>query len=104
MNTGEQAGSPEELRLDPGVVEDDEALAAVVDAFIARDRNAADTLAEITRLHGVFGAVIDDYWWPIWARAEELGTARWADLAVGLVRWGFNEGRKHPVVPPEGGA
>lgn len=97
MNTGEQAERPDELRLDPGVVEDEELLALVVDEFIRRDRTAAVTLAEIARLHGVLGQVIDDYWWPIWARAEELSTARWADLAVGLVRWGFNEGRKHPV-------
>jgi len=100
VNVGEQAGRPEELSLNLEVVEDDELLALVVDEFIRRDRNAAVTLTEIARLHGVLGQIIDDYWWPIWARADELTTARWADLAVGLVRWGFNEGRKHPAVPP----
>jgi len=98
MSAGNSDGGPEELRLDPGVVEDEELLAETVDRFIERDRNAADTQAEIARLHGVLGQIIDDYWWPIFARAEELGTARWADLAVGIAKWAFSEGRKHPAV------
>ena len=98
MSAGNSDGGPEELRLDPGVVEDEELLAETVDRFIERDRNAADTQAEIGRLHGVLGQIIDDYWWPIWARVEELAVARWADLAVGIAKWAFSEGRRFPVV------
>jgi len=88
----------DKLSLNLEVVADEELLAAAVDEFVRRDRTAAVTLAEIVRLHGALGQIIDDYWWPIWARAEELGTARWADLAVGIARWAFNEGRRFPAV------
>ncbi len=101
--TGPGGDAVEELRLTPDSVEDEEQLAAAVDAFIESDPDARETLAEIANLHGVLHEVIDAHWWPIFHRAEELATARWADLAVGLVRWAFNEGRKHPVVP-RGGA
>lgn len=95
LDTTERA---DELSLNLEVVEDEEALAAIVDRFIVADPDAADTQVEIARLHGVLGQIIDDYWWPIWARADELGTARWADLAVGIARWAFSEGRRFPVI------
>jgi len=98
VTSGEQGERPEELRLTPNMVEDDEALAAVVDAFIERDPDAAETQAEIVNLHGVLHEVIGEFYWPIWARAEELTTARWADLAVGIARWAFSEGRRFPFV------
>jgi len=97
----EQAERHESLHLDPSVVDDDELLAEVVDQYIRVDADAADTLTEIARLHGVLHELADAHWWPIFASAEELTVARWAELAVSLARWAFNEGRKHPVVPEE---
>lgn len=100
MTPGGQAERPEDLHLDPATVEDDELLAAVVDQFIKADPDAADTLGEIARLHGVLNDLADPHWWPIFARAEELTAARWAELAVALVRWSFSEGRRFPVDQP----
>lgn len=95
--TGPGGDTVEELRLTPDVVEDEELLALVVDEFIERDPDAAGTLAEIARLHAVLHDVVTDFYWPIVIRAEDLTTARWADLSLSLVKWAFTEGRKHPL-------
>lgn len=100
--TGEgEGGGPGDLSLNPDVVEDDELLGAVVDEFIVRDPDAGEIQAEVARLQGVLHDVIDGFYWPIFARADELTTARWADLAVEIARWAFAEGRRFPAEPED---
>jgi len=97
MEPGEPPGGLDELRLNPGVVEDDELLAATVDAFIEKEAAAAEIQAEAGRLNGDLHDVVDGHFLPIWFRAEELTTARWSELALRLARWAFAEGRRFPI-------
>lgn len=88
--------------LDPSVVADEEALADAVDALIAADHEARERLAEIGVYVDALRCGLDADTWRQFLRVDELTTARWADLAVNLARWAFNEGARSAGLPKAG--
>jgi hypothetical protein len=88
---------PEISMLTPEIVEDDEAIAEVVDAFIAKDGVARARLGDVSFHQDALRLVVEPDVWQLALRLDEAVTGRWADLAVGIARWAFEEGRKHPI-------
>jgi hypothetical protein len=91
--------------LSPSIVEDDEALAEAVDQIIFMDVAARERLAEIgryTEALRAFRAALDPCAWQLLLRIDELTTARWADLTVGIAKWAFEQGRRFPLSIEEG--
>jgi hypothetical protein len=88
--------------LDPEVVDDDDALAVAVDAFIHQDPIAGGRQAEMVLFQEVVRRAVDADVWRTVLRVDELTTARVADLVVEIARWAFNAGRAFPLPPSSG--
>ena len=91
---------PEPPSLTPEVVDDDEALAEAVDAFIAADPEARERLREIADLQECIRQTVDADTWRLFLQVEDGMSARLADLAVNIARWAF--GARCASPPREG--
>jgi hypothetical protein len=87
-------------RLTPAIVADDEALAELVDLLYEHDPHLNARNTEIAIAQGSLAQVIPREAWDIYRSVESLTLLH----EVQLVRWAFNEGRKHPLAPTGGGA
>jgi hypothetical protein len=91
--------------LTPDVVADDDALGEAVEAFVAADHEARERLSEIARYSVALRVAAEPSVWQLIVQVDELNTATWDDLAIGIARWAFVEGQKHAEalgLPPEG--
>lgn len=79
-------------KLDPAIVADDTRLAAAVDHIIKTDPEAKAVQMEILRLQHDLRELVGPDGWASYLSVEEQVTARWSELALVLVRWGFCEG------------
>jgi hypothetical protein len=87
--------------LTPEVVEDDVALAGIVDSFIGQDPAAKQWLEWIVVEQEALRQACEPDIWQLILHGDELCLARWADLTVALARWAFEQGRRHPTAEPE---
>ena len=85
---------PELPALDPEIVEDDEALGEAVDRFIANNPEGRQRLHRIAFQQDCVRQIVDAGTWTVVLRMDEAIVERWADLAVEIARWAFNEGAK----------
>lgn len=83
--------------IEPSTVEDDEALGAVVDAVIAADPVARERATSIDQHQRWLRCVADPDAWKLVLEIDARTNERSADLAVVLVRWGFDQGRRCPL-------
>ena len=98
--TGPDHGDGGELpALTPEIVADDVDLAAAVDRFMFENVAARDQQVEILHRQEVLQIMLDPDAWQAALQLEEATTARWADLAVEIARWAFQEGQRFPVLP-----
>jgi hypothetical protein len=74
------------------VVGDDDQLGEAVDDLIRRDRVASERTKDIIMLTEVVRDAVDPEGWRLVLEWESRSNERWADLAVVLARWAFNEG------------
>lgn len=96
---------PEELpALEPLIVEDDEALGSIVDVVIRGDLVARTRATDLADHHEWLRRSVDADIWKLVLEIEARVNERWADLAVVLTRWGFEQGRRFPIAPQERGA
>jgi hypothetical protein len=84
------------------VVGEDEVLGDAADNVIRSDPAARERAARIVERHAWLRDMIDPAAWSVFLDLDALTTERWADLAVLLVRFGFEQGRRFPVEPGEG--
>lgn len=88
---------PTELpTLDLMTVSDDEALGALVDAVVRLDPVARDRATAIDQHMRWLRCAVDADTWRLVVEIEARTNERWADLAVVLVKWGFEQGRGFP--------
>ena len=86
-------------------VDDDEALGALVDLVIDADPVARARAMEIAQHVDWLRCSVDSETWKHAAEIESRQIQRGADLAVVLVRYGFEQGRRFPLpITPEGGS
>jgi hypothetical protein len=90
---------PEPPALTPETVEDEEALAEAVDQFVRRDVEARERLSDTNVYVEALRSAVEPDVWTTALRIDELTTARWTDLAVGVARWAFTEGQRSPCEP-----
>lgn len=89
-------------RLDPDLVADDLALGDAADKVILLDPVARRRATEIAEHLAWLRACVDPDTWKLVLEIDARVTERWADLALALVRYGFNEGRRCPLRTSEG--
>lgn len=89
---------PTELpTLDLMTVSDDEALGALVDTIVRQDPVARDRATDIDQHQRWLRCVADPEAWKLVLEIDARTNERWADLAVVLVKWGFEQGRRFPL-------
>ena len=74
------------------IIEDDELLAAAVDAIVLRDPEARRLHHEIAIVEEMFKDLTGSSEWNLYLRIDELRGARSADLLVVVARWAFTAG------------
>ena len=84
--------------LDASIVEDDDALAEAVDAVIAADPQAQERAAAVNMHMGWLRAAVDADTWKLVLEIEARSNERFADLAVVIARWAFEQGRRFPIL------
>ena len=97
MNPTEPSEELFVLTLD--VIEDDEQLEAWADDFIRRDALAQRRASEIALWMSWLRDAVDADTWRLAVEIDARVTQRWSDLASVLVRYGFEAGRRHPLLP-----
>ncbi len=85
--------------LDPGVVDDEEALAALLETWVARDPSRA--AGEIQCFEDALQGCLDASRWRLASRLLGLVLAAADDRLVRAVRHAFAEGRRFPIGPEE---
>lgn len=85
--------------LTPDVVADDELLGEVVDEFVRRNRVARERLSAITDMQEGLRQSVDGETWRLALYVDEMVTERWAELAVEIAKWAFNEGVRSAAQP-----
>ena len=89
---------PTELpTLDPSVIEDDQALGAMVDTIVRLDPVAQRRAADIHEHRVWLRCAVDADVWKLVLEIDARTNERWADLAVVIARWGFEQGRRCPA-------
>lgn len=83
--------------LDPCSVIDDEALGEAVDAYVAADPQDADRRREIDMLRSWLEVLLDRESFDVAKLAFDRIEARYDELLVGIARWAFEQGRRHPI-------
>ena len=86
--------------LDPGIVEDDQALAESVDEFILQHGEGQERLSAVAYEQELLRQCVDADLWRLVLEIDQMIVERWADLSVNLARWAFNGGRHHPLPTP----
>lgn len=79
--------------LTAAVVDDEEQLAAAVDAFNVANADDRVQRAELLERQAELHLVLDAKEWQMFLAVEEASTARLADLTVSIARWAFRQGR-----------
>ena len=88
-------------KLTPAIVEDDDDLAEVVDAFVHADAEDRAHLQEIIYSQELLRQGADPDIWESFLQLDERIGARVADLIVVIARWAFEEGRRCPLLPED---
>jgi hypothetical protein len=91
-----------EPQLDPEVVDDDVALAEVVDRQIHGNNLARTRLAEIPAHQDLLRQALDSETWKLALLIDELIVERWADVVVIIARHAYDAGRRFPLPLGEG--
>ena len=83
--------------LSPELVEDEEALAEVVDVMVRLDPKARRRAAEINEHMAWLRCAVDPATWTLALEIDARATERWSELVVVIARWAFEHGRRHPM-------
>lgn len=83
--------------LDPMTVADDEALAEAVDTVVRLDPVAMDRATAIHEHRAWLRCAVDADTWKLVIEIEARTNERWNELTLLLVRYGWEQGRRHPL-------
>jgi hypothetical protein len=103
LSAFDDEGRGELPALDPSIVDDDEMLGAVVDVVIRGDFVARTRATDLADHYEWLRRSVDKDVWKLALEIESRTNERWADLAVVLTRWGFEQGRRFPIASQERG-